>query len=37
MSLGAQHGEEVELSGSDEAALDELVALLEQDLDKAPA
>ncbi|MEU5846969.1 HPr family phosphocarrier protein [Saccharopolyspora shandongensis] len=36
MSLGAQHGEEVELSG-DEAALDELVALLEQDLDKAPA
>ncbi|PKW18876.1 HPr family phosphocarrier protein [Saccharopolyspora spinosa] len=37
MSLGAQHGDEVELSGSDEAALDYLVALLEQDLDKAPA
>ncbi|MER7082105.1 phosphocarrier protein [Saccharopolyspora antimicrobica] len=37
MSLGARHGEEVELSGPDEAALDELAALLEQDLDKAPA
>ncbi|KAA5832058.1 HPr family phosphocarrier protein [Saccharopolyspora hirsuta] len=37
MSLGAQHGEEVELSGPDEAALAELAALLEQDLDKTPA
>jgi phosphocarrier protein HPr len=37
MALNAQHGDEVELTGPDEAALDELVALLEQDLDKEPA
>ena len=37
MGLGAHHGEEVELSCADEAALDELAAMLEQDLDAAPA
>lgn len=37
MGLAAHHGEEVELICTDPAALDELAALLEQDLDKAPA
>lgn len=40
MTLGAEHGDEVELSaqGPDaDAALDELVALLERDLDGEPA
>jgi phosphocarrier protein len=37
MALNAQHGDEVELAGPDEAALDELAAILEQDLDKARA
>lgn len=40
MTLGAQHGDEVELSASGEAAestLDSLVALLERDLDAEPA
>lgn len=37
MGLGAHHDEEVELTCADQAALDDLVALLEQDLDKAPA
>lgn len=34
MTLGAQHGDEVELGGSSESALAELVALVEQDLDE---
>lgn len=41
MGLGVQSGEEVVLTSADdadgEAALDALVALLEQDLDAAPA
>ncbi|MFC7342729.1 HPr family phosphocarrier protein [Saccharopolyspora griseoalba] len=37
MGLGAHHGEEVELSCADETALDELAAMLEQDLDATPA
>lgn len=37
MGLGAHHGEEVELTCADQASLDELAALLEQDLDKTPA
>ncbi|GAA2359467.1 HPr family phosphocarrier protein [Saccharopolyspora halophila] len=37
MGLGAHHNEEVELSCADDAALEELAAMLEQDLDAAPA
>ncbi|TDC93130.1 HPr family phosphocarrier protein [Saccharopolyspora aridisoli] len=37
MGLGAHHGEEVELTCADQNSLDELAALLEQDLDKTPA
>lgn len=37
MGLGAHHGEEVELTCADQTSLDELAALLEQDLDKTPA
>ncbi len=40
MTLGAEHGDEVVLSANGDAAgtaLDELVALLEQDLDSQPA
>ncbi|GAA0514240.1 phosphotransferase [Saccharopolyspora subtropica] len=37
MTLNAQHGDEVELTADSEAVLDELVALLEQDLDEVPA
>lgn len=33
MALGAHHGDEVEIACDSEAALDELVALLERDLD----
>lgn len=33
MALGARHGEEVELTSDSPEALDELAALLEQDLD----
>lgn len=40
MTLGAEHGDEVELSAEGDAAdaaLDELVTLLERDLDGEPA
>ncbi|MCI2423042.1 HPr family phosphocarrier protein [Saccharopolyspora sp. K220] len=37
MALGAKHGEEVELTSSSEAALDELATVLEHDPDKDPA
>lgn len=39
MTLGAEHGDEVELGCDDEAVLEQLVTLLERDLDSegAPA
>lgn len=37
MALGARHGEEVELTSDSSEALDELIALLEQDLDDVSA
>jgi phosphocarrier protein HPr len=37
MTLGAHHGDEVELSCDNEDALEQLVALLEQDLDTEKA
>ncbi|GAA4869799.1 HPr family phosphocarrier protein [Saccharopolyspora cebuensis] len=36
MTLGARHGEEVELTSDSPEALDALAALLEQDLDEEP-
>jgi phosphocarrier protein HPr len=33
MTLGASHGDTVEVSGEDQAAVDKIAALVEQDLD----
>ncbi len=33
MTLGASHGDSVEVAGDDEAAVDTIAALVEQDLD----